>query len=372
MPIRTPFLQVTLEGQDITNWISSVSVTEDDKQADNVTIAIPDPLIVFSDALFEGSRVEVDMGYAEPKQHALMIRATITKVEQSYPENGSPTVTLKGEDKSIEMALVERKKNWKSQTVSNIVTTVVNPYKFSSVTVRVNPDAMIKSKTLHQDGKTDLAFLQETAGKYHAKCFVELDENNKESFYFIPERQIVKLKRPDQLILAYRAGPNANLLSFSPRFDGSDIDRLRIVTDVDKNGNRIASRDKPPADTTIWKLDCTRLPLASPDDQRKIKALYDLGVQRKKDLQQKLNAPKPAVGHVSPDRSDLESTNDTLVSRSQGLSASGQTYGNIWLRAKSNVTIQGVNARFAGLWYVNSVTHKIDTNGYRTDFKCLR
>lgn len=372
MPIRTPFLQVKLEGQDITDWVGSVSVTEDDKQADSVVISIPDPLLLYSDALFEGSTTEVDMGYTEPNQHALMIRATITKVEQSYPENGNPSVTLKGEDLSIQMALVEKKKNWKDQSVSNIVRTVVNPYGFSKVTVRVDPDTMIKSKPLHQDGKTDLAFLQETAGKYHSKCFIELDEKNQESFYFIPERQIVKLKRPGKLILTYRSGPNSNLLSFSPRFDSSYIDRVRTVTDVDHNGSTISSREKPLADITIWQLDTTLLQLASKADRDRIRSLYQAGVARKRALQEKLNARKPAVGHVSPDQADVESTNDTLESRSQGLSATGMALGNIWLRAKSNVDIEGVNQRFAGSWYVNSVTHRLDNNGYRTEFKCVR
>ena len=372
MPVRTPYLQVKLEGQDITDWVGSASVTEDDKQADNLTLVIPDPMLLYSDSLFEGSTAEVDMGYNEPNQHALMIRATITKVEQSYPENGNPAVTLKGEDKSIQMALTEKKKNWKDQTVSNIVRAVVNPYGFSSVTVRLDPDPMIKSKPLHQDGKTDLAFLQETAGKYHSKCFIELDENNQEAFYFIPERQIVNLKRPDKLILSYRSGPNSNLLAFSPRFDSSYIDRMKVITSVDHTGKTISSREKPPADTFIWNLDPDRLHLASQADRQRIQALYQVGVARKRDLQQKLNARKPAVGHVSPDQPDVESTNDTLQSKSQGLSGMGTTYGNIWLRAKSNVDIEGVNERFSGTWYVNSVTHKLDNNGYKTDFKCVR
>src|SRR5262245_33482319 len=112
MPLRTPFLSVTLEGQDITPWVSGVSITEDDKQSDSVSVTVPDPRMLYSDALFEGSITEIDLGYAEPGQHAMMIRATITKVEQSYPDGGVPTVTLKGEDKSITLGLVEKRKVW--------------------------------------------------------------------------------------------------------------------------------------------------------------------------------------------------------------------------------------------------------------------
>ena len=94
--------------------VSSVTAVEDDRQADNVTITIPDPRMIYADGLFEGSE-EVDMGYAEPNQHALMLRAIITKVEQGYPENGVPTLTLKGEDKSILMGLIEKKKLWRDR-----------------------------------------------------------------------------------------------------------------------------------------------------------------------------------------------------------------------------------------------------------------
>ena len=97
---RVPYYRVTMEGEDITSWVSSVTVVEDDHQADHVSLTVLDPLMIYSDALFEGSTVEVDAGYAEPDQHALMIRAIITKVTLSYPDGGIPSLTLEGEDKS--------------------------------------------------------------------------------------------------------------------------------------------------------------------------------------------------------------------------------------------------------------------------------
>ena len=65
MMTRTPYYMVTVEGQDITPWVSSVQVVEDDRQADNVSITIPDPRMVFADALMEGCQVQADLGYAE-------------------------------------------------------------------------------------------------------------------------------------------------------------------------------------------------------------------------------------------------------------------------------------------------------------------
>lgn len=379
MNVRMPFYQVRMgdekasqTGEDITPWINSVTVVEDDRQADNVTIAISDPRMIYADALFEGSWVEVDLGYAEANQHALMLRAMITKVEQSFPEGGVPTVTLKGEDRSILMGLVEKKKTWRDRKVTDIVREIGASHGFRHIEAQLDPDPMISSRPIHQDGKTDLAFLQELARTYHAKCFVELNEVDEEALYFIPERRVVRLRRPDTLVMRYRLGANSNLISFSPAFDSSYIDRLKEISDVDQRGNRIRNQERQPTEIVIWDLDEARMAQANARDAPKIRNLYEQGAARKRDLQQKLTARRATVGEVAPDQAEMESTNDSLEARRLGMTASGNTFGNIWLRAKSNIIIDGANERFNGEWYVNNVTHKIDSNGYKTDFKCVR
>src|SRR5438132_9598982 len=103
-----------------------------------------------------------------------------------------------------------------------MVKAITNRNGFQKVDVEVKPDRKLtKKKPLHQDGKTDLAFLQELAKTYHAKCFVELDAAGDEVFYFIPERRIVKRPGASDIIVRYRMGPGSNLLSFSPTFDSS-------------------------------------------------------------------------------------------------------------------------------------------------------
>jgi Bacteriophage probable baseplate hub protein len=379
MDVRTPYYHVTMGdervaqgGEDITPWVNSISVVEDDRQADNVSMTISDPRLIYADALFEGSWVEIDIGYAETNQHALMLRAMITKVELSYPESGIPALTLKGEDKSIVMGLEEKNKRWKDLTVTEIVRQIGTSHGFKKIETQLSPDPLIKSKPLHQDGKTDLAFLQELAKKYHAKCFVELDEQGEEVLYFIPERRIVRLRRPERLELRYRMGALSNLISFSPTFDSSYIDRLKEVADVDHHGKKIQNQEKPQTEIGVWDLDPARMAQANARDREKILHLYEQGAAQKRLLQQKLAARRATVGDVSPDQAEMESTNDSLESRRLGMSASGSTFGNIWVRAKSNVFIDGASERFNGEWYVSNVTHKIDSSGYKTDFKCVR
>jgi Bacteriophage probable baseplate hub protein len=370
LPARVPYFSVVIEGQDITPWVSSVQVAEDDRLADNMTITVNDPRMIYADALMEGCTAEIDLGYTEPGQHALLLRALITKVELSYPENGVPQLKIKGEDKSIEMGLVERKKNWTRTTVKGIAIEIAKPYHFADVVANLSPDPRVTRE--NQDGKTDLAFLQELAKKYQAKCFVELNEDENEVLYFIPDRRILHLNRADKLVLRYRQGVGSNLMTFTPAFDASFIDRVKEVHDIDRGGQQVSTPPPPPAEVFIWQLAPDLSSRASRADLDRIEAMYQVGVRAREKLQQELAKPRPKTGAVAATQQQLDDKAGSLESRRLGMSATGTTVGSIWMRAKCNVSIVGVHERFAGDWYVTSVTHTIDTSGYKTDFKAVR
>ncbi|MFG3257555.1 phage late control D family protein [Streptomyces sp. NPDC048172] len=369
-PARVPYFSVVIEGQDITPWVTSVQVVEDDRMADSMTVTVDDPRMIYADALMEGCVAEIDLGYAEPDQHALVLRALITKVELSYPESGVPQLKIKGEDKSIEMGLAEKKKNWTRTTVNAVVRKIGQPYRFADVVAGLNPDPKVRQE--NQDAKTDLAFLQDLAKKYQAKCFVELDEKGKEVLYFIPDRRILHLNRADKLVLRYRQGPGSNLLSFSPSFDAGFIDRVKEVHDLDEGGQQVGTPPPPPVEVFIWELAPDVSSRASRADMDRIDALYRVGVRAREKLQQELAKPKPKTGAVAGTQQQLDDKAGALESRRLGMSATGTTVGSIWMRAKCNVTIAGVHERFAGDWYLTSVTHTLESSGYKTDFKAVR
>jgi hypothetical protein len=49
----------------------------------------------------------------------------------------------------------------------------------------------------------------------------------------------------------------------------------------------------------------------------------------------------------------------------------GSLYGNV-LRVAEPVGVDGIGERYGGLYYVDSVQHRFDTEGYRQTFKLLR
>lgn len=373
--LRSPFFEIKVEGVDITPWVSAVTVVEDERQADSCSITIPDPRMIYADALFEGTEVEIDMGYAGPNEHALLLRAILTKVEMTYPDSGVPALVLKGEDRSIVMGFEERNHVWRNTTITGVVREIGlrNGFDPAHVNAQLTPDPRVV-RPLHQDGKSDLAFLQELAEEHHARCFVELDELGAEVLHFIPERRAVTLRRPDRLVLRYRSGPESNLISFSPAFDATYIDRRKQLADLDERGNPVRSEKlpEPPPTDVVWALDPTALARASAVDNALIQALYTAGSRKKLELQAELAAARLVVGEVAADQAEISDKDDSLESRRLGQTASGATFGNIWLRAKTSVTLEGVASRFAGEWYVASVTHRIDGGGYRTDFKAVR
>ena len=70
-------------------------------------------------------------------------------------------------------------------------------------------------------------------------------------------------------------------------------------------------------------------------------------------------------------QADLDATSDVLESRRLGMSATGSTFGSIWLREPTSWS-PGCTSGSTGQWYVTKVTHTIDTGGYRTEFSCVR
>jgi len=372
MPVLATFLAVTLEGIDITDWVTAASVTENDRRADEVTVTVADPQLFLADCLIEGSALEVDLGYAEPSGHALMIRAVVTKVEVSYATSGLPQVSLKGSDGSIRMGYEERKKKWKDTTVTAIVREIGERHGFTDITTRLDPDPEVGNKPLHQDGKTDLAFLQELARKYKAKCFVELNGNGREALYFIPERDVLSARRVDRLPLRYRLGPDSNLLSFSAKFDVSFVDRQKALNDIDDDGNEIVESEDAPPEIHIWPLDSTRLAAASPADRARIQALYTAGTARKRAFQADIAARRVTAGEVRRDPVEVSRRNAAEPTRTLGQSGSGAVIGTVFLRAKSIVAIDGCAERDNGEWYGDTVTHAVGTRGFTSSFTCTR
>lgn len=372
MPVHTTFLSVTLEGIDITDWVTAASVTENDRRADEVSVTVADPQLFLADCLIEGSTLEVDLGYAEPSGHALLIRAVVTKVEVAYGTDGLPKVSLKGSDGSIRMGYEERKKKWENTRVTAIVREIGERHGFTDITARLDPDPEVGNKPLHQDGKTDLAFLQELARKYKAKCFVELNEAGREALYFIPERDVLAARRVDRLPLRYRLGPSSNLLSFSAKFDVSYVDRQKALHDIDDDGNEIAEDADEPPDVHIWTLDPDRIAHASPGDRTRIEALYTAGTARKRAFQTAIAARRVTTGEVRRDRVEVARRNTAEPTRTLGQSGSGSVIGTIFMRAKSIVAVDGCAERDNGEWYINSVTHAVGTRGFTTSFTCTR
>ena len=56
----------------------------------------------------------------------------------------------------------------------------------------------------------------------------------------------------------------------------------------------------------------------------------------------------------------------------RGMRATGSTVGIRQLFAQTNIFIGDVGGRFSGKWFLSSVRHILDGQGYRSEFECRR
>ena len=54
------------------------------------------------------------------------------------------------------------------------------------------------------------------------------------------------------------------------------------------------------------------------------------------------------------------------------IEAHGSSMGEIDLKAKSLIAIEGVGKKFSGIYYITKVTHTLAENGYLCEFECKR
>lgn len=371
------FLRATIGNIDISSWIERVSVTEDEWRADTATISIPDPGFVYSDVLQEGASAIVDIGYA--LQHSIMMKGLVTQVQVHYPRKGTPRLMLKVMDDSIRMALNSSKALWNWEIgvmrVSDVVRRIALVNGFVNMQVEIANDRVIDQNFyLAQEGMSDLGFLQKLAQEYHCRCFVEFDLGIS-CFYFIPEAKLVSKNQLLQLDLEYLLGTN-NLLQFTATEDTSFYARQKVMTTMDPKTGEVVSNQPAfslpmPASLPGTQALAGWLP-HHPEDALKIVPLVAANTTANMAYMAKVKTPQEIPGHPGDRETVLDKENIPMASQKKGMRGSGSAKGNIWLRAKSCVNIQGLSSRFNGRWYVNSVTHNITVDSFISDFDCSR
>ncbi len=97
-------------GYDLSHDLTTLTLDEQAAKAAQLSVDLADPYKVYSHALQEGMEIEVDLG--EVKDHSLVFRGHICKVDGSFPKEGVPTLKLLAYDRLTKMGLRRRNRVW--------------------------------------------------------------------------------------------------------------------------------------------------------------------------------------------------------------------------------------------------------------------
>ncbi|PTX56106.1 hypothetical protein C8N43_0757 [Litoreibacter ponti] len=333
----------------LSDLVSSIEVSASRTEASAATLTIDDRRDTNGDFMAADSglfaRWEKIIINADFQTHIEEVfRGYITELKPTYPQNGGEAkLVIECLDDSAALSREHQRTPWGDETAPMtdraILEALVAPL---SLTVIAGPDGA-KSRGLVQDA-TAITFLRERAKANGFELIFDRGE-----VYFGPKR----LEADPQTKIMVYAGDATNCLNFA-------------VTD---------EANKP--DIVAWE----KAPATEDDEPITGEAYADLPLLGKfPAASEGAGLGTPAIARI---KGEGDETVDEIEARAQGMvneasfriKASGELDGTLYghvLRAGAPVTVDGVGSRNGGVYYVDTVTHQFNPDGYRQQFQLIR
>jgi len=335
-PPFAPRFEVRLSGvtlaADLADQIASLEVETDLELAGSFrfTLHNGDNTLLDSALLDLGKTVEIHLGYGNDLVPAFL--GEIAAIEPSFPRDGPPTVQVTGYDKSYRMRHAQpRPTQYRFLNDSVIAAQIALANGLIPV---VDPTPGLASQTIQVE--SDMAFLKARARQYFFDVYVEWD------------RLHFQFPRPQ--LAAHVLEWGRNLSSFNPRISAAGLAGLQVVRSYSQELAQTIAVTALAVDLDLDNL-----------VERLGSSAVDLltGLARKGVLHQPVDSPLEAA----------ELARSLLAELLEGMyEGTGSCIGLPGLRAGEYLTVTGVGRRFSGTYRVRKVTHRIDDNGFSTDF----
>jgi phage protein D len=272
-----------------------------------------------------------------------VMRGVILDVAPDFPVNdGNASVTLTCRDDSARLDRGVRTRSWGEQPAGTTDGVILQTLA-AEADLAVDPTSQMGLSNLFlRQNTSNIAFLKSRA---QANGYELIFGGGQ--IYFGPRR----LSLESQPTIMVYAGQSTNCRSFSPRNRGQ---RPRTIAYARRDAN------------------------GDPDAPVTVEA--DLPLMGTTPAQGQASGLADYVGYLSretvPDDAQCEAmaralANDGDMSIEADGELDGTLYGHV-LRVGEPVDVDGVGERFSGTYYVDSVTHRFDANGYDQRFKLTR
>ena len=333
-PYYAPRFSIALSGVTLAaDLTEQVMVETDLDMAGTFALVLrnADNVLLDSALLDIGKTVEIHLGYGHDLQPAFL--GEVASVEPTFPQDGPATIQVTGYDKSFRLRRNQPKATTYSKTTTPTVIAARVAVENGLIPV-VDPTGPLMDETIQTD--SDFTFLKSLAEKYYFDVFVEWD------------RLHFQFPRPQTAAHVLEWG--RNLSSFGARISGAGLAGLQVVRAYNQElaqsiyAAAVAGDVRP--DNLLERLGSSALDLVT--------SLVREGIRDDK---------------VSNPFSAMQIATSMLADLLEGMyEGQGSCVGLPQLSAGHYVEIRGVGNRFSGTYRVRTVTHRIDSNGFRTDF----
>jgi phage protein D/phage baseplate assembly protein gpV len=321
---------VTLAADLADNMLSLTVETDLDLAGSfNLTLRNPDNRLLDSALLDIGKTVEIHLGYGADLKPVFL--GEVASIEPSFPADGPPTIVVSGYDKSYRMRHDEQRPRQRDMINDSIIAAEIAA--MNGLIPVVDPAPFIADRI---QVETDMAFLKACADQYFFDVYVEWDRLH----FHLPRPQLA----------AYTLEWGKNLSSFNPRISAAGLAGVQEI--------RVYNQELAQAITVT-------ILAASLDVETLVERLGSSAMQLLMSFVRK-GIRQEAI--ENPIQAGLLAT-AILRNLLEGMyEGTGSCIGIPDLAAGQYVTIAGVGRRFSGTYRLRKVTHRIDANGFRTNF----
>lgn len=349
-PKTNPVIYILLQAEgkpeservDISDLITSFSYEDSEKKADLVKITVDNwDLGFFDNPIWTpGNRLLVTWGY--PGVMAPVRSCIIQKIK------GGRTLSIEAQSDAVLMNKVKKTRTFDNVTRAEVIKRIAGEYGYGGSRVDVQA-TLTRYEHICQTAETDGQFVKRLAESEHFEFFVDFDG------FHCHERRMGQ--RPAR-VLSYYLPP-----------DVGDIIDFDVDNDIFAKAGQVTTKGRD----TIAKKDVGGEASDSKTEREALNPVTEI--------------IDPATGlstfQLAASSADLKPTTATTNAQAKreadgAFKRSVQTtvklsldlVGDPGIAAKSVVEVRNISKRLSGLYYVNEITHTIDSGGYKMKMKC--
>ncbi|REE18420.1 hypothetical protein B0G71_1436 [Paraburkholderia sp. BL27I4N3] len=287
------------------------------------------------DILRFGARVEIAMGYGQLSSLTTLISGIVTEVTTSFPDSGTPELSVAGFDDLFALTLGKRARSWKNARDSDVVSAIASEY-----TLRASvSDTTEKHAQTEQNQESDLEFIKKLAERNHYEFYVD---TQRMLHFALPS------DRKDGILnLNWGAG----LLNFKPEANlAAQVSKVQVYGWDPDNKRAFVGQAQAGEE--------------SGHDPRRLSGGERLRGALNRDVVLQLR--QPVFTEAEARQRALAVLDDHAK---QFVTGEAECFGVPDLLPDTNVTLGNLGNPFSKTYYVQQATHKVDSGGYRTRLK---